>query len=136
MRFLELVSILTCHFPIGSLIYVYLSFVGVLIRNQFLSSSSRLDHSIFSPDSDLDLLLLLIVEAIQGESEVCSVSLLFAHPYRRHKISKSKVGADLLDIFRRKEETLSAVASSPPFFLGSPPRRTSNYTLSHPHSHH
>ncbi|KAF3567589.1 hypothetical protein DY000_02014721 [Brassica cretica] len=41
-------------------------------------------------------------------------------------ICEFKAGADLLDIFRRKEETLSGVASSPPFFLGSPPCRTSN----------
>jgi hypothetical protein len=31
-----------------------------------------------------------------------------------------------LDIIRRKEETLSAVASSPPFFFGSPPSRAAN----------
>ncbi|KAJ0249799.1 Uncharacterized protein HA466_0152420 [Hirschfeldia incana] len=42
-------------------------------------------------------------------------------------VCDSKAGADLLDIIRRKEETLSSVvASSPPFFLGSPPRRVSN----------
>ncbi|KAJ4898590.1 Uncharacterized protein Rs2_25384 [Raphanus sativus] len=41
-------------------------------------------------------------------------------------VCDSKAGADLLDIIRRKEETLSGVASSPPFFLGSPPCRASN----------
>ncbi|XP_013584690.1 PREDICTED: uncharacterized protein LOC106293556 [Brassica oleracea var. oleracea] len=42
-------------------------------------------------------------------------------------VCDSKAGADLLDIILRKDETLSAVvASSPPFFLGSPPSRASN----------
>uniref|UniRef100_A0A1J3JZ05 Uncharacterized protein n=1 Tax=Noccaea caerulescens TaxID=107243 RepID=A0A1J3JZ05_NOCCA len=41
-------------------------------------------------------------------------------------VCDSKAGADLLDIIRRKEETLSAVASSPPFFFGSPPSRAAN----------
>ncbi|KAG2295359.1 hypothetical protein Bca52824_042028 [Brassica carinata] len=41
-------------------------------------------------------------------------------------VCDSKAGADLLDIIRRKEETLSGVTLSPPFFLGSPPRRVSN----------
>lgn len=41
-------------------------------------------------------------------------------------VCDSQAGADLLDIIRRKEETLSGVASSPPFFLGSPPSRVSN----------
>ncbi|CAH8385753.1 unnamed protein product [Eruca vesicaria subsp. sativa] len=41
-------------------------------------------------------------------------------------VCDSEAAADLLDILRRKEETLSGVASSPPFFLGSPPSRVSN----------
>ncbi|KAL0744658.1 hypothetical protein Bca4012_086171 [Brassica carinata] len=41
-------------------------------------------------------------------------------------VCDSKAGADLLDIIRRKDEALSTVASSPPFFLGSPPSRASN----------
>ncbi|XP_023641822.1 uncharacterized protein LOC17891221 isoform X2 [Capsella rubella] len=38
----------------------------------------------------------------------------------------NKAGEDLLDIIRRKEESVSFVASSPPFFLGSPPSRAAN----------
>ncbi|XP_010498751.1 PREDICTED: uncharacterized protein LOC104776363 [Camelina sativa] len=38
----------------------------------------------------------------------------------------SKAGEDLLDIIRRKEESGSFVASSHPFFLGSPPSRAAN----------
>ncbi|CAH8315131.1 unnamed protein product [Eruca vesicaria subsp. sativa] len=41
-------------------------------------------------------------------------------------VCDSQAGAELLDIIRRKGETLSAVASSPPYFLGSPPSRVSN----------
>ncbi|KAJ0244610.1 Uncharacterized protein HA466_0192170 [Hirschfeldia incana] len=55
------------------------------------------------------------------------------HPFRSHssqsgaaEVCDSQAGADLLDIIRRKEETFSGVASSPPFFLGSPPSRVSN----------
>ncbi|KAF3600831.1 hypothetical protein F2Q69_00039294 [Brassica cretica] len=55
------------------------------------------------------------------------------HPCRSHSsqpgaagVCDSKAGAELLDILRRKEETLSGAASSPPFFLGSPPSRASN----------
>ncbi|KAL1211401.1 hypothetical protein V5N11_023419 [Cardamine amara subsp. amara] len=40
-------------------------------------------------------------------------------------VCDSKAGEDLLDIIRRKEESISFV-SSPPFFLGSPPSRTAN----------
>ncbi|KAG2273282.1 hypothetical protein Bca52824_067837 [Brassica carinata] len=54
-------------------------------------------------------------------------------PFRLHSsqsgaadVCDSKAGADLLDIIRRKDEALSTVASSPPFFLGSPPSRASN----------
>ncbi|KAG2295238.1 hypothetical protein Bca4012_003566 [Brassica carinata] len=46
---------------------------------------------------------------------------------RAADVSDCKAGADLLNIIRRKEEeTLPGVASSPPFFLGSPPCRVSN----------
>ena len=41
-------------------------------------------------------------------------------------VCDSKADAELLDIIRRKEETFSAVPSTPPFFLGSPPSRASN----------
>ncbi|KAG2245550.1 hypothetical protein Bca4012_069364 [Brassica carinata] len=61
------------------------------------------------------------------------VSILSNHPFRSHSsqpgaadVYDSKAGAELLDIIRRKEETFSAVASSPPYFLGSPPSRASN----------
>ncbi|XP_074589236.1 uncharacterized protein LOC141845091 [Curcuma longa] len=40
--------------------------------------------------------------------------------------SDSKAGADLLDIFLRKGEDQTQVASSPPFFCGSPPSRAAN----------
>ncbi|RID71027.1 hypothetical protein BRARA_C02995 [Brassica rapa] len=53
--------------------------------------------------------------------------LLHSSQSRAADVSDCKAGADLLDIIiRRKEETLSGVASSPPFFLGSPPSRVSN----------
>ncbi|KAJ8492412.1 hypothetical protein OPV22_014133 [Ensete ventricosum] len=38
----------------------------------------------------------------------------------------SKAGADLLDIFLAKGGEEDQVASSPPFFCGSPPSRTAN----------
>ncbi|ESQ49859.1 hypothetical protein EUTSA_v10021646mg [Eutrema salsugineum] len=65
----------------------------------------------------------------------CRVPNNLFPPFRLHSspsesgaadVCDSKAGADLLDIIRRKEETLSAVTSSPPFFLGSPPSRASN----------
>ncbi|CAN8260637.1 unnamed protein product [Cochlearia groenlandica] len=41
-------------------------------------------------------------------------------------VCDSKAGDDLLDIIRCKEVTLSDVASTPPFFFGSPPSRATN----------
>ncbi|KAH7847126.1 hypothetical protein Vadar_022177 [Vaccinium darrowii] len=38
----------------------------------------------------------------------------------------SKAGAELLDIILMKEQSSAQLASSPPFFSGSPPSRTAN----------
>ncbi|CAH2055286.1 unnamed protein product, partial [Thlaspi arvense] len=66
---------------------------------------------------------------------VCILPDNVFRPFRLHSsqsesgaadVCDSKAGADLLDIIRRKEETPFAVASSPPFFLGSPPSRAGN----------
>ncbi|XP_074561553.1 uncharacterized protein LOC141817828 [Curcuma longa] len=40
--------------------------------------------------------------------------------------SDSKAGADLIDIFLTKGEDQNQLASSPPFFCGSPPSRAAN----------
>lgn len=40
--------------------------------------------------------------------------------------SDSKAGADLLDIFQSKGGDQNQIASSPPFFCGSPPSRAAN----------
>ncbi|XP_010549926.1 PREDICTED: uncharacterized protein LOC104820949 [Tarenaya hassleriana] len=53
------------------------------------------------------------------------------HMSQASEVCDSKAGADLLDIILRKEDygtgqSLLSVASSPPFFCGSPPSRASN----------
>jgi hypothetical protein len=53
------------------------------------------------------------------------------HPNYQTEISDSKAGMELLDIILTKgsynvEKSVTQVASSPPFFSGSPPSRASN----------
>lgn len=75
------------------------------------------------------------------ESVVCPkprrVGVLSNNPFRpqishRSEICKSKAAAELLDLILKKEDyelepqSPMAIASTPPFFAGSPPRRAEN----------
>ncbi|XP_074572945.1 uncharacterized protein LOC141829386 [Curcuma longa] len=48
------------------------------------------------------------------------------HSSHQMDFSDSKAGADLLEIFQSKGGEQNQVASSPPFFCGSPPSRAAN----------
>ncbi|KAI8534411.1 hypothetical protein RHMOL_Rhmol10G0087400 [Rhododendron molle] len=48
------------------------------------------------------------------------------HTGHQAEVFDSKVGAELLDLILMKGQSATQLASSPPFFSGSPPTRTAN----------